>query len=325
MTDGIARPRVAALGEAMIELVRRGDGTLAQSWGGDTLNTAIYLARLGIPVDYVTALGDDPESDAMVAAWGGEGVGTRHVLRVPDRLPGLYIIDVDARGERRFLYWRDRAPARDLFALPQTAALLAALGDYATVYLSGISLAIVGESGRRILFEALARLRAGGTRVAFDTNWRPRLWPDRATARVAYEAQFRLTDLAFLGADDMTDLFGDADEAAMLSRADAARVSETVLRRGASGCLVRTGDDTIESPAETGVRVVDTTAAGDAASAGYLAARLQGRDPHDASRAAHRLAAAVIGHPGAIIPRAAMRDPGATATATATTTETLPA
>ena len=49
-------------------------------------------------------------------------------------------------------------------------------------------------------------------------------------------------------------------------------------------------------------QVIDTTAAGDSFSAGYLAARLQGADVTDAARAGHRLAAAVIQYPVAIIP-----------------------
>jgi 2-dehydro-3-deoxygluconokinase len=69
----------------------------ARSYGGDTLNTAIYLARLGVAVDYVTALGDDPWSDEMIAGWAAEGVGTEQVARVPGRVPGLYIIQTDAR------------------------------------------------------------------------------------------------------------------------------------------------------------------------------------------------------------------------------------
>src|SRR5262245_50700170 len=178
--------RVASVGECMIELSQAGDGLLRRSWGGDTLNTAVYLARLGVTVDYVTALGDDPLSDEMVAAWKAEGVGTARVVRVPGRLPGLYLISTDAAGQRRFDYWRDSAPARLLFDLPETDETVAALARYNLVYVSGISLALYGDSGRARLFEALDAARARGGRVAFDTNFRSRLWLDHALARVAY-------------------------------------------------------------------------------------------------------------------------------------------
>src|SRR5215217_2176793 len=65
----------ACLGECMIELREEADGRLAQAYGGDTLNTAVYMARLGLAVDYVTALGDDAFSDAMLAGWRDEGIG----------------------------------------------------------------------------------------------------------------------------------------------------------------------------------------------------------------------------------------------------------
>ncbi len=56
--------RVAAIGECMVELQERPDGGIVQSFGGDTFNTAAYMARLGEGlgafVDYVSAIGDDP-------------------------------------------------------------------------------------------------------------------------------------------------------------------------------------------------------------------------------------------------------------------------
>src|SRR5580692_876107 len=120
MADGAARKismRVASIGECMIEFSAAGDGLFARGFGGDTLNTALYLARLGIDTSYVTALGDDALSGAMLESWRGEGITTDLVIRAEGRLPGLYMIERDERGERTFLYWRDRAPAREFFEL----------------------------------------------------------------------------------------------------------------------------------------------------------------------------------------------------------------
>src|SRR2546430_141426 len=74
--------RVACLGECMIELVEHGNGTLTRGFGGDTLNTAVYLARLRVPTEYVTALGTDPFSDEMISGWHSEGIGINAILRL---------------------------------------------------------------------------------------------------------------------------------------------------------------------------------------------------------------------------------------------------
>jgi len=299
---GTSSQRVAALGECMIELSRRPDGSLSMGFGGDTLNTAVYLARLGVAVDYVTALGDDQFSAGMTEAWRAEGVGTGQVVQVPGRLPGLYMIETDETGERQFLYWRDAAPARDLFVQPQSPAF----DGYHLIYLSGISLAIWGAQGREILFALLDRFRRRGGLVAFDTNWRPRLWRDRTSAQHAYEGMLRHTDIALPGVADLRDLFGDTDAGAVVERLRGAGVPEIVVKLEQPGCLVCGKESAVEVPAERVAKVVDTTAAGDSFSAGYLAARLAGRSLEDSARTGHRLAATVIQHRGAIIPQDAM-------------------
>src|SRR4051794_13817570 len=98
---------IASIGECMIELRQMPDGSLTRFYGGDTLNTAVYLARLGAAVDYVTALGDDPLSDEMIAGWRDEQIGTTRVVRLAGKLPGLYMIETNSAGERRFYHWRE--------------------------------------------------------------------------------------------------------------------------------------------------------------------------------------------------------------------------
>src|SRR5258707_7786886 len=115
---------VACIGECMIELKPAKGGLYSRGYGGDTLNTSVYLARLGVDVDYVTALGDDTLSDEMIAGWAAEGVGTKRVARLPGKLPGIYLIRTDDNGERRFLHRALTAAPRSPLGLPGTAALL---------------------------------------------------------------------------------------------------------------------------------------------------------------------------------------------------------
>ena len=297
-------PHIALIGECMIELQHRADGSLHQSFGGDTLNTAVYLRReLGDigHVDYVTALGDDSFSDAMCLQWADEGLGLGMVQRLPGRLPGLYCIQTDANGERKFLYWRNEAAVRDCFTTPAAEPILAALPAYDVVYFSGITLAVLGEIGRERLLHTLVETRRRGGKVVFDNNYRPRLWGSVEAAREAYRKVLAEVDMALLTEDDERALFGYASNEQVF--ASYPGIAEVVLKRGAEDCLIRFQGERFGVPAVKVEKVVDTTAAGDSFSAAYLASRLKGGSPEQAAEAGHRLASRVIQLPGALIPR----------------------
>jgi len=297
-------PHIALIGECMIELQHRADGSLHQSFGGDTLNTAVYLRReLGDigHVDYVTALGDDSFSDAMCQQWADEGLGLGRVQRLPGRLPGLYCIQTDANGERKFLYWRNEAAVRDCFTTPAAEPILAALPSYDVVYFSGITLAVLGEIGRERLLHTLVETRQRGGKVVFDNNYRPRLWASVEAAREAYRKVLVEVDMALLTEDDERALFGYASSEQVFAAYPG--IAEVVLKRGAEDCLIRCKGERFGVPAIKVEKVVDTTAAGDSFSAAYLASRLKGGSPEQAAVAGHGLASRVIQLPGALIPR----------------------
>ncbi|WP_426139577.1 sugar kinase [Pseudomonas sp. DWP3-1-2] len=304
-----SHPRIALIGECMIELQQQANGSLQQSFGGDTLNTAVYIARMlgcTAQVDYVTALGDDSFSDAMCRHWEQEGIGLSKVQRLPGRLPGLYCIQTDANGERRFLYWRNEAAVRDCFVTPESDVILNELLGYDVIYLSGITLAVLGKCGRERLLSRLKQARANGVRVVFDNNYRPRLWQSIEQARAAYRDCMAYVDLALLTEDDEQTLYGYTDSEALMTAYRELGISEVVVKRGARSCLVESGGDRFEVPSHPVPHVVDTTAAGDSFSAGYLSMRLRGASPVEAAHAGHRLASIVIQHPGALIPASAM-------------------
>lgn len=299
-------PRLLSIGECMLELHAAGTDRYRLGFGGDTLNTAVYLARLGINADYATALGDDPYSDTMIAHWRAEGVGTERVVRLPGRLPGLYIIRNDAGGERAFFYWRGQAAARELFSGAHAAALIEHALAYDWLYLSGVTLSLYDATGTAALHALLRRFRDQGGRVAFDSNYRPRCWANEDAARRAFDAVCAQVDVALPSLEDEQALYGDADSADCADRLMQRGIAEIVIKRGSAGCLVCTAGHRRWLPIAAPVAAIDATAAGDAFNAGYLAARLRGADPIAAAWAGQRLAAAVVTHRGAIIPRTAM-------------------
>lgn len=295
--------RIACLGEVMIEVARTGGDTARIGVAGDTFNTAVYLSRALGPgrVAYVTALGTDRQSDRIVDALKAEALDTEHVARLGGQMPGLYMIDTDERGERSFSYWRSTSAARRMFA-PESGLKPDFLTEFDTLYLSGISIAILDQAARDRLAEGISRFRTRGGRVAFDTNYRPVLWPDTETARREMARFIGLSTIAFPSRDDEAVLFGDELTDEILQRYARMGIREGALKCGGEGAISLDGSRT-HRPAATDVAVVDTTAAGDSFNAGFLTAMDRGEDVPGCLAAAAGLAERVISVRGAILPR----------------------
>lgn len=296
---------VVALGECMVELSLNGRSTALVNYAGDSFNTAVYLQRLGRATAYGTALGSgDPFSSAILGRMDEEGLSKDLVVEAPHRLPGLYAISQDGGGERRFYYWRGDAPAREYYELVDMAKLKAALASAELVYLTAISLAVIGERGRAVLIPMLREVAAAGVAVGFDSNYRERLWADKEIAKAAIHACAGTSRYLSLGEDDVEGYGGGDCEA--LAADWAAKGVEVVLRRRDRSVEVLTKDGRERFAPPAPVPVVDTTGAGDAFNAAYLAVRMGGKPPAEAVAAARRLAGVVVQHPGAIIPATAM-------------------
>ncbi len=294
--------RVLAIGECMIELTHIDEDVLRIGCAGDTFNTAAYLSRCSsrdrVAVDFLTSVGDGYYSERVLTAIASEGIGTDGIRRVPGRSPGLYLVRTDGAGERSFTYYRSQSPARELFAEAAPD-----LRGYDVVYVSAITLQILGTTARERLWTALRSFRADGGAVVFDSNYRPAGWPDVDTARHAVRTTWELTTTGLPTFTDEQALFGDDSPERTVARLAGLGVSEIVVKNGEFGCTVAHGAGAQTLPAVTVERVVDSTAAGDAFNAGYLAERLAGSDPVESAKQAQVLASTVIQHPGAIVDR----------------------
>lgn len=287
----------------MVELAMGKSGSDLARVGvaGDTLNTAIYLKRCApeVEVSYVTRLGRDAFSGRIIDFIQNEDIDTSLIGLSESRVPGLYTILTDDAGERSFTYWRDNSAAREMFESGE--AELSALSKFDVVYLSAITLAILSPQARAGLMAWIPGYRRNGGKIAFDSNYRPVLWPDTDTSRTAIAAMWRCTDIALPSVDDEQAAFGDADTDAVVARMRAYGVRNGALKCGAAGPLSFDGSAQQQFPAVS--KVVDSTAAGDSFNGGYLAACLQGRAQGDCLRAGHDMATRVLGVKGAIIPK----------------------
>ena len=289
--------RIVVVGEGMIELSRADGGLWRLGHGGDTLNTAIHLARMDRDVRYVTALGDDPFSATLLQDWTAEGIDTSLILRDPTRMPGLYAITTDEAGERSFSYWRGQSAARRTLSLSGGEAVMAQAEQADLLLYSLITLAILDEPSREHLFDLAQRVRARGGRVAFDGNYRPRLFAGQDEARDLCRRAIGGCDIGLPTLEDEAMLVDAKSAEEVQGRWQSLGAAEVVVKLGADGCLV-TGVGLVPPPERLSPR--DTSGAGDAFNAGYLGARLDGLSPVEAAVRGHRLAGWTVMRSGAI-------------------------
>jgi 2-dehydro-3-deoxygluconokinase len=300
------KARAVCVGEALIALARGADGRFALSCGGDTFNTAVYLARAGVAVAFATALGDDPYSDSVVALAAAEGVAADLILRVPGRLPAVCLVENGPPGERNLRCWRAGAPAGELFELPDWARVAESITSAKLIYFTGITLSLYSNNGLGRFLALLEVARQQGAKIAFDGNFRPRGWNgDLARTRTVFVETLKRVDIALPAFDDEAVLWGDPSPEATVARLQAFGIAEIVVKNGPNSALVAAAGAQEFVPVPEVLVPVDATAAGDGFNAGYLAARLGGLEPGPAAGAAHRLAGNVIRHPGALMPRSA--------------------
>lgn len=296
--------KVAFIGECMIELKGTMFGEMTQSFGGDTLNSALYLKRVSnAEVYYVTVVGNDTLSSKMVAKWEEEGINTSLVMFDEKRSSGLYMIHLDENGERNFSYWRENSAAKYICSNYMYSENLAALAEMDIVCLSGITLAIIPPENRNYFIDGLEILSSYGVKIMFDSNYRPSLWGSVNSAKETYSRVYAICDHAFVTNDDEMLLWGDVDNESIISRLLKSGVRNVVLKSGADGCYYF-GDNsisTIHAPAAKIDKRIDTTSAGDSFNAGFITGIINEKYHIECCNMGNELAAIIIQNNGAII------------------------
>jgi 2-dehydro-3-deoxygluconokinase len=288
------------MGEPMLEfnqLPPNPDGTqhYLQGHGGDTSNAAIAAARQGARVGYITAVGHDMPGDSFMTLWQREAVDTSTVLRTDRYQTGVYFVTHDAAGHH-FLHYRNGSAAAMYAAsdLPQQAIAAARI-----LYVSGISQGI-SASACDAVFAAIDVAVRNRVKVAYDTNYRPRLWPPVRAAAVMNAAMAQ-ADYAIPGEEDVRILTGLTDPDAMLDFYLRLGSKLVLLKMGKAGAYLATANARVRIPAHE-VIPVDATGAGDTFCGSFLARMLAGDDPEAAARYASVAAALQTTGYGAVTP-----------------------
>jgi 2-dehydro-3-deoxygluconokinase len=286
--------RIVTLGEAMLRLTAplgerlEAASRLRSHVAGSEANVARTLARLGVPVRWVSALPSSPLGERIVRELMASGVDTSHVLRPGGGRVGLFFVE-QGSPPRASRVWYDRA-----------GSAFSAMDELDERALDGASFAVVsgitpalGARSRRLADSFAAHARAAGARLCLDVNYRQMLWT-KAQARKGLAGLLAQADVVVCSERDARAVFGATGSAAELAPRFAERwaphASLVAVTRGEHGSVLVAGGELIEQPAHA-VTVVDRFGAGDAFLAGLLWGLWSGIAHAQALRAATMLAA----------------------------------
>ena len=291
---------LVCIGEPMLEFNQQpvgpdGRRLYLEGFGGDTSNAAIAAARHGARVAYLTAVGQDLAGDRFMALWAREGVDTSGVRRAADRPTAVYFVTHSTSGHAFAYYRKDSAAAG--YAPADVPAPMIATAK--VLYASGISQGI-SASAADAVFHAMAVAKSNGVRVAYDTNYRPRLWPAARAAAVIH-AGVAQSDIALPGLDDAVVLTGLSDPDVIADFYLRLGPRLVVLKMGAQGALLATPATRLRI-APWPCKPVDATGAGDTFCGSFLARIIAGDTPECAAVYAAAAAALTCEGYGAVTP-----------------------
>ena len=294
---GAATLRTVVIGDLMVDVLAvmsrplaRGSDTpsgISTQGGGSAANVAAWLARQQVQATYVGRVGDDALGREALELLGRHGVDVRATV-TPDRTTGTCIVLIEPGGERSML---PDSGANATLSPDDLPLDLFRPGTH--LHLSGYTL--LSDGPREAGLTALARAREAGMTVSIDPSSAALLQtagPDR------FLEWTRGVDLLMPNEDEARVLTGVSDPreaAAALSTS----YREVVVKLGRHGALWHGGFISASAPAERVAEVVDTTGAGDAFAAGFLASWLLHPEPESALAAGNRLAASAVTQVGA--------------------------
>jgi len=293
---------VVTLGECLVSLIAEEPGPLAEAAtferhiAGAEANVAVGLARLGQSVAYIGRVGSDGFGVAIVRRLRAEGVDVRHLTVDTVATTGLMLRERRVLGPAQVVYARTGSAGSRL--APEDVDRAAADGlftDARWLHLTGITPAL-SASARDAVVRAMELAREADLTISLDVNLRRRLWSDEAAAPIV-RSLAQGADVVLGSPDELAVVTGSTStDPATLARAVLdLGPGIAVVKLGSDGALgMRSGAAAISVPALAVPSVVDPVGAGDAFSAGFIAARLSGADVTPALRTANACGAAAV-------------------------------
>ncbi|CAM3750995.1 carbohydrate kinase family protein [Deinococcus frigens] len=268
-------------------------GRAAQTPGGVARNVAENLARLGVRVALLSAVGTDVLGGDLMRLAAEAGVDVSPTVRVPEHATGTYTAVLDSGGELLIA----------VAAMGITSALTPAVVAGHAGMLGGAAYVVAdGNLSPETLLALLVHTGQSETRVIFEPVSVPkaaRLLPALDSGHAPWAVTPNLAELSALVGAEVPDTAPTIREAALTLHGRG--VDVVWVRRGVRGSLLSISQELWELPALS-ADVVDVTGAGDAMLAGFLAALLDGQPLPDAAREAHAAAALTVESAQTVVP-----------------------
>jgi sugar/nucleoside kinase (ribokinase family) len=260
---------------------------VALAAGGNTINTGIALARLGVRVRIAAGIGDDRFGRFLRERVRAEGIDDSSLITLAGSKTSTSIVLVQATGERRLLHLRGVSALFSDQNLDWGLVAGARVLHYASTF------ALPAFDGAP-LERTLKRARELGCLTSVNVCWDVQ---DRWLSLL--EPALTHTDFIFPNREEGQQLTGESEPAAIARRLRSLGVKTVVVKLGAAGCFVESSEGAFTSPGFP-VHPVDTTGAGDCFAAGFLAALCRGQSLAEAARFANAAGAlATLGMGGA--------------------------
>ena len=285
------------IGECLIELSEDAPKMYNQSFAGDVFNTLFYAARLGLETGFISHFGQDKLTKGIWKIMDRERIDRSCTSRSEKKNNGLYLISTDKDGEPTYTFWREDSAARYILKSLDQKKIVDYILSAEYFHSSAIALAVMGDYEK---FISILKKVHGNTITTFDSNYRKNLWKDIHKLVTFLELAAPLIDVLFVSASDDFHIFGNRSAHAAMDYYKLLGYKTVIFRQGADEVLASEDNMVLHIPPVQNVTIVDTTAAGDAFNAGFIAARIEGKILTDAVRRGNECAAFVISRKGGL-------------------------